>query len=76
MSLHGSIRVNFKTIGYWQAQRTSSVVSEVNAYDWEMELNGKSAWGVLHHRYRDGAAVLAQKVFAAWLEAHPPDPVT
>lgn len=70
MALHGTISINLLTIGWWEAVRQETLLSDdqVSTYRWAAELNGEQRTGVLTHRYSDGAVALAAAVLTAYLE--------
>lgn len=67
MSLHGSINVNTRAVGWWTARRVTNARS--NTYECCVDWTGVNGTRQRHtfdltHNYDDGAVVLAAKVLA------------
>lgn len=65
MALHGTIAVNGRQVGAWDARRVETHPTGRHCYHWRADLAGERVSGDLWHEYRDGAAVLASLVLAA-----------
>lgn len=81
MALHGPIKVNTHTIGYWAAERRSDSPDGIpNVYratvEWTPVGEGATIPGtfgpcarravfLIEHHYADGALILASKILAA-----------
>lgn len=74
MALHGTIEINGRTIGLWEAVRQDNLTDpdQVSSYACRVSVRQLNSpvvveWeDVLEHRYSDGAAVLAAKVLSAY----------
>ena len=65
MALHGTISVNHRSIGQWEAQRVATNPDGNHTYEWRVSRDGHSATGTLTHAFPDGALALAAKVLSA-----------
>lgn len=68
MTLHGNISVNYKRIGWWDAQRITTDPDGQHTYRWRASADHGELTGVLRHNYRDGATLLAALVLQAYVE--------
>lgn len=68
MTLHGNISVNYKRIGWWDAQRITTDPDGQHTYRWRAHADHGELTGVLRHKYRDGATLLAALVLQAYVE--------
>lgn len=69
MALHGDIRVNGESIGFWDATRVVDDVNPgVHEYRASVVIRGLGVVARVTHRYDDGPAALASKVLALWHE--------
>lgn len=67
--LHGEIKINGRTIGYWEAKRQEPFRSDEvpTMYRYEIHV-GISVWrGHISHTPDHGSAVLMGKIFSATL---------
>ena len=65
MTLHGNISVNYKRIGWWDAQRITTDPDGQHTYRWRASADHGELAGGLRHKYRDGATLLAAIVVLA-----------
>lgn len=82
MALHGTIEINNKRIGLWQARRTQPLLDDDAENDYECEVTWRAfdqpatrETFSVRHRYSDGAIALAVKVLSEVLHAQP-EPAT
>ena len=66
MALQGTLAVNGTAIGHWGARRTGAAdAMGWTAYEAEVDSHGFHWSGVVHHRFEDGALVLAAAIMSA-----------
>lgn len=71
MALHGSLEVNGRVIGQWEAVRRSEVAPGWHEYSVHVHVHATNATGKVIHRYADGPAVLAVKALSVYAQGAP-----